>query len=776
MKNEYIGRSLQRRGILDKVTGRQRYVCDRKLPGMLWAKLLRSPHGSAEILRIDAEEAKNSKGTEMVLTADDIAGGVPRFGSVLRDQPILASGDVKYYGEPVAVVVADSRESAEAALKKIRVEYRPRKAVTAIEEALAPDAPVVNDFHRSGFEAGKTSHPNVLEEYEFGWGDVDSTKKRADHVLKNRYSFPMVYHFTLENFACAAALEGELLTVWTPIQHPFILRRVIAESLGIPQSGVRVVAEEIGGGFGGKGYPKIEPLAAYLAMRLKRPIKLETEFHEGFCMARRLANSTTIETGFDKDGHILFQDIETSYLAGPYAAEGPRIAQKASYVACGAYRTKNARVSCKVVKSNTTPATAFRGFGMPQLIWALERQMEAASRLVGVERAELRRRNIPLRGETLVPGDTPVDGDWREGFEKALELSGFYDAKGPMQGRGIAIGIKNPIPGSRSNALVRLLADGSMNVYVGTTEMGQGARTVMAQIAAEVLKLSPDRITIHMGDTLTVPFDQATAGSRSTVSMGTAIRNACEHVNSQLKEYVADYFAPNDPRGDEMNLENEIDLENGKIRFRGLEMTYQEFLLKYFGPFQADITGLGVFSGRKDKNSLLGGTADFWEVICTAVDLTVDESTGAIRFNKIVNVSDAGKIINPLLAESQEAGGSLIALGHALLEEMKYDADGILLNADPLNYCIPTSKDVSLRTVSSFVENEDGPGPFGSKGIGESPVIALAAAIGNALEDATGISFTSLPVTKEKLFFALKKRKQRAHHIEPRDHELENGV
>lgn len=745
MKNEYVGKSVRRERILNKVTGVQRYVCDRKLSGMLYAKLYRSEYGCADIIDIDVKEALKSYGVVDVITADDIEKPIPRFGSVVNDQPILAENNVKYYGEPIAAVVAASDYSAKQAIKKIKVSYKENKAVTTIDAALAPDAPVVNSDYLAAKREGLNK--NVYDEYDYGWGDVDSARKNADFTVKNKYSFPMVYHFSLENYGCVAAPEDDGLVIWTPIQHPFIMRRVIADSFGIPQSKIKVVAEEIGGGFGGKGYPKLEPIAAYLALRLKRPVKLDLSFNEGFCSARRLANSTTVETGFDKEGKIVFQNIRADYLIGAYAAEGPRIAAKAGYTACGAYNAENSRIKVRVINSNTSPSTAFRGFGMPQLVWAVERNLDEASRIMNFDRLELRRKNIPDKGKELIPNDNPADGDWKYALDKAAEKIGFNSPKAPFQGKGIAIGIKNPIPASMSMSIVRLLSDGSVIVNVGTTEMGQGARTAMKQIAAEILNIPIDMVSIRMGDTSTAPFDQSTAGSRSTLSMGNAVVDACNDINNQLRRYAAEFY----------NLGNDtVRLEDGYIVLHNDRISYKDFLKEYFGLNQADIIGKGQFRGKKSRKVKLGGTSDFWEFIVTAVDLTVDKKTGAIKFNKIVNVTDAGKIINPLQAEGQELGGTVMALGHTLTEQMLYDEHGRLLNADPLNYCIFTCNDVPKDIESYFIENKDGAGPFGSKGIGEGSVLALSAAVGNAIEDATGISFKELPITKEKLFFKLK--------------------
>jgi CO/xanthine dehydrogenase Mo-binding subunit len=743
---EFVGKSVLRADAYSKVTGSLEYAIDGKMPGMLFARLLRSSSVHARIIRIDAAEARQLPGVVSIFTADDLPKPMPTFGPVIADQPLLADGESKYHGEPVAVVLAEDDEAARAALGKIKVEYQDLPAVCTVEDAIRADAPLVHAGGKG--HTGQVCATNIYGESEYKWGDVAKAESECRHVFENVYKFPMIHHLPLEPFSVISYPENDGVVIKSPVQHPFILRRVVGACLGLELSKVRVVPTDIGGGFGAKGYAKLEPLASYLALRMRRPVKITLSVDEGFFTARRLSASVRIKTGFDDQGKIMFQDVTADYLMGAYADAAPRIAAKAGFLGCGPYRTPNLRTISRAIYSNTVPSTAARGFGMPQLVFAIESQMQVASRHLGIDPVEIRLRNLTAKGEELVPGDTPVDGNWSEGLLKAAEMIGWGNPKAADVGRGIGIGIKNPIPAAVSNAIVKLHPDNSVTVAVGTTEMGQGARTTFAQIAAEVLGVPFERIKVVMGDTAAVPFDLATAGSRSTVSTGNAVVAACNDLLNQLRDMAHEL--------DLIDGSEEVKVSGGMVRGCRNTVSYPELMQKYLGPTQGEVIGRGSFKGKKAPGHPLGGLTDFWEIIFTAVEVKVNPATGKVRVTKMVNVSDIGKAVNPLQAKSQEEGGSVMGLGHALLEQMIYDSSGRLKNGSPLDYRIPTTMDVPSSMESFLVENQDGPGPFGAKGVGESGAIGVAAAIAAAVADATGIIFRELPITSEKVWNSLK--------------------
>ncbi|WP_158734710.1 xanthine dehydrogenase family protein molybdopterin-binding subunit [Alteribacillus sp. YIM 98480] len=743
-----VGKNVKRSDALKKVTGTLDYVIDQKMPGMLHGKLLRSEYARAEIIKIDTTEAKAIKGVYDVLTGENLSQPVPRFGSIKEDQPLLADKEVKYHGEPIAIVLAVDEETAKKALKYVKVKYKQLPSVSTIEEALKPNAPIVH----SNDQDNEKTNSNICGHWDYNWGDVDLQKENSSFTINNEFEFPMIHHFPIEPYSCISYPVDDELVIKTPIQHPFILRRVVAQALNMELSKVRAISNTIGGGFGGKGYPKIEPLAAYLAMETVRPVKITLSLDEGFFSARRSSAQVNICTGFNSEGFINYQDITIKYLIGAYADSAPRVAGKSSYLACGPYRTPNARINCEAVYSNTVPSTAFRGFGMPQLIWALESQMNEASKIVGLDPVDIRLKNLPEKGDVLIPGDNPVDGDWKQGLRKAAELIGWGKDNEKNKGKGIAIGIKNPIPASVSKSIVRLHADGSVTVSSGTSEMGQGAKTVMGQIAAEELGVPMNRVSVNLGDTSVAPFDTATAGSRSTVSMGRAIKSACDDIKNQIKEIIHELYT--------LKTSEEMIISDGYVKVHEKVISYAEILTEYMGPNLGEIVGRGVFKGTKINNHPMGGLADFWEIVFTASEVKVEKETGKLNINKLLNVSDVGCVINPLQAEAQEEGAAIMGLGHTLMEQLVYDNNSSkLMNGSALDYRVPTSMDIPDNFESDFIENHDGPGPFGAKGLGESGIIAVAPAVAGAVSEAVGIKMKDLPISAEKVWGLINNKK-----------------
>lgn len=734
---DIVGKSVLRADARNKVTGAHDFAIDGQVSGMLWARLVRSPLGHARIRGIDRAAALSVPGVVAVLAGDDITGPMPLYGSVVADQPLLADGVCRYHGEPVAVVLADTDEAALAGVAKVRLDLEERPAVTSVAAALAADAPLVHEATGS----------NVHKDYTYAWGDVAAAEQECSFVIEDTYTFPMIHHFALEPFSVIAAPDNGGVMIRSPVQHPFLLRRVVADCLGLELSRIRVMATSIGGGFGSKGYAKYEPLAAYLALRLGRAVKITTTLDEAFVTARRLSATVRMRTGFAADGRILLQKVDADYLMGAYADAGPRITQKAAYVSCGPYRIPNLKTVARALYSNTTPSTAARGFGMPPLNFALETQMQVAAKRLGIDPVEIRLRNLVRKGETLVPGDIPADGEWSEGLKRCAAMIGWNDPLPPGTGRGISIGIKNPIPGSVSNAVVKLHPDNSLTVAVGTSEMGQGACTVLAQIASEELGVPMERITMIMGDTAATPFDVATAGSRSTVTMGRAVQSACKDVIAQVEAM-----------GRELGLlaaDEPLAVRRGIVSDGRNSLSLIDIFTRYFSKTAGEVVGRGIYRGQVVAGHPLGGLSDFWEVIFIAVKAKVDPATGKVSILKMINVSDIGKAINPLHCKSQEEGGAMMGLGHALMEQMLYDERGRLRNGSPLDYRIPTTMDIPWEMDSSLVENQDGAGPFGAKGIGESGAITAAAAIAAAVGDATGVVFKELPITSERVWAAL---------------------
>jgi CO/xanthine dehydrogenase Mo-binding subunit len=753
----WIGRSSRRAGGAERVTGAQRYVADLHLDNVLHVKLVSLPCARARIESIDRTDAARVRGVHCIMTPEDLPKPMPRFGPVFADRPVLAVGETKFFGETVAAVAADTVDAAEYARSLVRVGYEELPAVLTVEAARDPASPLVQDPALR--KAGPLAGTNTLEEWTFGWGSVEDA--RAECVVENVYTFPMVTHFAIEPHAFLAAPDEHGVTIWSPIQHPFVLQRVVAAALKWPLSRVRIIAPDSGGAFGGKGWPKFEPLLAFLALATGRPVRLVLTLEETFQAVRRTSARVHARTGFDPSGRIVFQQLDADFLIGAYADIGARVASKASYVGCGPYKTPHARVVARALLSHTTPSTAFRGFGTPQASWAVESQLDEAARRLGLDRREIRLRNLPRKGEAFIPGDTPADGDWHGAVERAAEALGWRSS-GPSHrahhGQGISIGLKASSTASASFALARMHYDGSVTILSGTSDMGQGARTVLAQIAADALGLTPEHVAVVMGDTSVVPFDSSTSASRSTVFMGNAILKACESLKTQLRQVAANLFKI---------PEDAVHVEGGKIRLSDRELSYAELLQAHFGPPRGELIAVGEERNAFDAAHPLGGKPAFWEMMCAAAEVHVDVETGMVQILRLVLVSDIGKALNPQQVEAQDEGAAVMGLGHTLMEHLILDDHGHIRNLGALDYRIPTIEDIPQRIESILIENQDGPGPFGAKGAGEGGILAIAAAVGSAIAEATGVTIRDLPLTPERIWRAIQDQRPEARNLRP---------
>ena len=738
----YIGANVRRFGGRERVSGTQQFLADIALPDMLHVKLVTLDAARARIVSIDTTEARAVPGVVDIITARDLPKPVPRFGPVYRDRPVLAVGETKYHGEPVAAVAAESIEAAELAVSLVHVEYEALPAVFSVAAALAAGAPLVQDpALRAGDPLAAT---NILKERRYGWGDVNAAK--ADVFVENSYSFPMVTHFAIEPHGFMASAEKDALKIWSPVQHPFLLQRIMADLFDLPLTQVRVFAPDPGGGFGGKQNPKLEPLVTYFSLRTGRPCRLVLSLEETFQAVRRTAADIHVRTGFTRSGELLFQDIKSDFLIGAYADIAERVMTKANYLGCGPYRTPNARIHARAVLSHTTPSCAFRGFGAPQIAWAVELQMDAAARELGLDGLNIRMRNLAGKGDEIVHGDLPADGNWPELVRRASEAVGWNSPLAPGRGRGIAVGIKSGATTGLSNSTVRLLADGSVIIYAGTSDMGQGARTIFAQLAADALGAPLEKVSVVMGDTAVVPFDLQTSASRSTVFMGTAITRACEDIHEQLREMAADLLGC---------AKSEVRVGSGMMTLPDTELSIAEFIAGKLGGWNGELIGNGRMRKPTVREHPLGGTPAFYEFNCTAFEVEVDTDTGEILIHRHVTVGDVGKALNPLQVEAQDEGAAIMGLGHTLMEHIILDGEGRISNLGALDYRIPTTKDVPLALQAFSVENADGPGPYGSKGVSEGALLCTAPALAAALTQAAGVVIRDLPLTPERVWRAI---------------------
>ena len=739
-----VGDSPWRSGGRDRVTGRQAYVADVPLEDALHVKLVTVDAARARIVRIDAGEALAVPGVRLVMTADDLPSPMPRFGPQLRDRPVLAIGTVAYHGEPVAAVAAETRDAAELAASLVTVEFEPLPAVTTIAAALDPASPLVQD--PSLRLDDPLAATNTLREHRFGWGDVDAAERDAELLVEGSYTFPMVTQFAIEPHAYIAAPDGDGIAIWSAIQHPYWLQRVIATLLDLPLSKVRVFAPDPGGGFGGKQHPKYEPLLAFMALRVGRPVRLVLTLEETFQAVRRAASEVRVRSGFRRDGSLVFRDVEANYLVGAYADIADRVVAKGSYTSNGPYRTPAVRIHARSLLSNTVPSTAFRGFGNPQQIWAVESNMDEAAVRLAIDPLELRLRNLARRGDPFIPGDLPADGEWSETVAAAARLVGWDTPLPPGRGRGIAVGLKEGPTTGLSYSTIRLLVDGSVVVHAGTSDMGQGARTIFAQIAAQELGAPVDWVTVVMGDTAIVPYDQQTSASRSSVLMGNAVLLACRDIQAKLAAMAA-------------RLEGvdaaAVTVDRGEVRIGERVLTVLDVLTRGLGRLGGEVIGVGEMRKEAAPDHPLGGTAAFYEFNCTAVEVSVDRETGDVTVERHATASDVGRALHPGQVRGQDEGAAVMGLGHTLMEHYLFDDEGRIRNLGAIDYRIPTSMDLPKSMASEIVENGDGPGPYGAKGMSEGALLCVAPAVAAAVRAATGAVIRDLPLSPERVWEAL---------------------
>jgi CO/xanthine dehydrogenase Mo-binding subunit len=745
MTSTRIGDSPRRVGGHERVTGQQEYVADVRLRDALHARFVTIDSPRARIISIDTSAARQLAGVRLVMTAEDLPQPVPRFGPQYEDRPVLATGETKYHGDPVAIVAADTDEIAREAARLVRVEHVELPAVFTLGAALAADAPLVQD------PAIRPKDPlaqtNVLREHPIGWGDVDH--EPADLVVENTYTFPMVTHFAIEPHACIAAPDGDGIVVWSSIQHPYWLQKILAKLLALPLAKVRVIAPDPGGGFGGKQHTKYEPVVAFAALRAGRPVRLVLTLEETFQAVRRASCEVHVRTGVRSGGKLAFQDVKADYLIGAYADIADRVVGKGSYPAAGPYNVPSVRIMARSVLSHTPPSTAFRGFGNPQVNWAVESNLDEAARLLGIDPLEFRLRNLARKGDAFIPFDTPADGEWEQTVRKAAELIGWDTPTPAGHGRGLAVGIKSGPTTGLSYSTVRLLADGSIIVYAGTSDMGQGARTVFAQIAAQELGAPIEWVSVVMGDSAIVPYDQQTSASRSTVLMGNSVLSGCRSIQDQVRGMAARVYGVPEP---------EIRVDAGVVHLPDRHLTVREMAQAGLGRMGGEIIGNGMARKDAEPNHPLQGSAAFFEFNCTAIEARVDEETGDITIVRHATVSDVGKALNPLQVRTQDEGAAIQGLGHTLMEHYIFDDAGRIRNLGAIDYRIPTSMDLPLEMVSATVENADGPGPYGAKGMSEGALLCVASAVGAAVRDAIGAPIRDLPLTPERVWRAVHER------------------
>jgi CO/xanthine dehydrogenase Mo-binding subunit len=740
-----VGRSIARLEARAKVTGRAEYVHNLSVPGMLIAKVFRSSVAHARIRRIGVAAARALAGVFAVYTGEDIRKLIsePYYGPAFHDQPILAVDKVRYAGEPVAVVLALDAHVAERAVQLISVEYDELPAVYDEIEAMTSKA-VVHEVLKPAGTFADLKHlkdkrdTNIALDFHLRRGDVGKAFAEADHVFEHTFRTQQVLHLPLEAFATVAIPADGSLTLHSSTQSPSFVRTEIARLFGWPDNKVRVKVPYLGGGFGAKVYVKSEALAAACAMLAQRPVKYALTMEEQFYMITKHATTLRIKSGVMNDGRITARECEVWWNGGAYADIGPRVTQKSGFTAAGPYDIDHVHIDSYALYTNLPPAGALRGFGIPQLVWAYESHTDMIARELRIDPLAIRRKNLLREGRPQATG-TPM-------HDAALDLvlerlatrmqweKPFEHSNGTVKrGRGMAIGFKASISPTTSMAIVNLAADGSCSLYSSTVDMGQGSDTAMAQMVSEVMGVPIDKITVVHPDTDVTPYDMATLGSRSTFHMGHAVKNAAGDARDKL-----------------LALAREVGLS--------AETTpIPEIFKKKYGMLAGNIVGVGSFVPTyksPDANGQTDNATPFWMIGATGAEVEVDTETGEFKVTRLVNLVDVGKAINPAIVETQISGATVMQLGFTLTEQMNFDA-GQVTNASLADYKIPGIRDIPPME-NEAVDGNQRNGPFGAKGVGESGTFGVSPAIANAIDDAVGVRLTSLPLTAEAVYRALR--------------------
>lgn len=759
------GRSVHRLESKAKVTGTAEYIHNLKLPSMLHGKILRSPVAHGRLRAIDTSAAKALPGVYTVITNADVLTVMPDpyYGPAFHDQPVLAIDKVRFIGEPIVVVLAEDPRVAEEAVDLIDVDIEEIEAVFDEVEAAAPGAPVVHDQIRPAgtFADLKNLHgrsgTNLAMDYRLRRGDVEQGFEEADYVFENRFRTQQTMHTPLEPIVAVAELTGtERLVIHTASQSPSFVRAEVARLLHWPENRVRVRTAFLGGGFGAKLYIKVEALVAACALIAKRPVKIALSMREQFYTITKHATTVQMKTGVKRDGTIVARRSETWWNGGAYADIGPRVTQKSGFTAAGPYDIENVSLDSYAIYTNRPPAGALRGFGIPQLVWPYECQADIIARELGLDPLDFRRKNLLRNGRPQATGTIMQDTGLHEvldELEKQMKWSEPFDRgeETIRRGRGIAVGLKASVTPTSSVAIVNLYGDGSLGIYIGTVDMGQGSDTVMAQIAGEVLGLKTEKVLVVHPDTDVTPYDMATLGSRSTFHMGNAVKRAAEQVRDQLLEVATDVLD---------QTEDELELREGCVVAKnGDRVSYGEVFKANFGMQAGNIVGVGSFKGSYQPPDHETGQSPqitpFWMIGATGVEVEVDTETGHVMVTRMINVADVGTALNPAIVVRQLSGAAIMQLGITLLEEMFYD-NGRVVNAGLADYKIPSFLDIPADMSSHFIEVPHREGPFGAKGVGETGTFAVSPAIANAIEDAVGVRVYDLPLTPEKIFSALR--------------------
>ena len=776
--SKYIGVSVPRVDGVKKVTGAAKYVGDMKWPRMLYAKCVKSPYAHAKIVSIDVSAAKALKGVHDVITGDYYT---KRGGLYLEDKNFLAVNTVKFCGEPVVAVAAETPEIAEAACELVKVEYEPLPVINNPMEGMAKDAVLIHpELHT--YKVVPIFHPqahtNISHHHIIRKGDADAAFKYAEehpdeyYITEHEYHVPHVQHTPIENHIAVAQYEPDgKCTVWASCQSPYAVRQALSATFDIPLNKMRIISPYVGGGFGAKAGTTIEGIIIPLAMHCKgRPIMMEYTREEEFVNSYvRQGLYTKIKTAVRKsDGKFLAVQNDFYWDGGAYTEYGVNIVKASGFASTGPYEFDNVKTDAYCVYTNNPVGGPYRGFGMCEIHFGIEQNIDEVAKEIGMDPIEIRRVNGLAPGKSTGTGEIMKSCGFLEALDQvaeAIEYDKPCDApSGPhkVRGKGIAGGWKSPSQPTNagSAAIIRMNEDGTFFLMTSGHDIGQGSDTALTQIAAEVLCCDPSKFTIRTGDTDHTPYEWQTVASRITYCAGNAIKLAAEDLKEKLLDLAQIKLG---------YIKRELYLEDGWIINRNhpeSRMPMSDLALGlafedgsgYGGP----AIGVGTFTLPNNINydpatGYSPKPAAFWTTAAAGAEVEIDTETGVIEVKKMVESCDPGHIVNPELYKAQVEGGMMQALGTVLYEELKLK-DGKVLNKSFVDYKIPTIDNTPETFIAMGVEHPEETGPSGARGIGEPAMVPGAPAIANAIYNATGCRFTEMPITPERMLKALQEK------------------
>ncbi len=744
-----VGKDVQRTDAIPKVTGSALYVADIQMPGMLYGAVLRSPHSNARITSIDLNAARAMPGVKSVISGEDTAH--KKWGAFRPDLYPLAIGRVRYVGDEVAAVAAIAPEIARAAVDKIVVKYEVLPAVLSMDQAMAPNAPLVHDDC-----AG-----NIAHEFNFERGDVDAGFKASDVIVEGTWESQRQWHTSLETIGCVAKFSDGRYTLWCNSQTPYLARGRYSTALGIPESQMRVIQTEVGGGFGGKsGDDNCSVICAMLARKTGKPVKLIHTREEEFLASHpRMPMRYWVKLGFSKAGKVLAKEIKMWADNGAYTGKSQAILGAATVRHDALYKYPNARAHSRLVYTNLVPTGAFRGFGNPSADWAVEQAWDLAAEKLGINVADLLRMNAVEPGDVSPHNHKITSCELKQCIDKATELIDWKAKhKNKQPNRGLGMGCSLHVNGRRSfgdwdgsSAIVRINDDGRATVISGEGEIGQGTLTVLRQIAAEELGLPYEDVDITRPDTDVHPYALGALASRVTYVAGNAVKRAAGEASKQLMAAAAEQF--NMPAEDLTIINGQIGPKAGpESAYKPVAAITRANIYKRGGQ---PIIGVGNFDNPSDfpDHSRYGNESGSYNFAAQCVEVEVDRGTGRVTLDEISAVVDCGTVIHPAAAQGQVHGGMVQGIGFAMTEYFD------LWNGQPTDpqlkdYPLPGAANLPKMHVA-FADSYEPSGPFGAKGLGEIGLDAIPAAIANAIADAVGVRIYNLPITSEKLHRAL---------------------